>query len=428
MFRRILIALNILMLATACALPISQNHEIYGAMEKYEIAYREIVKNDPKIETNLETMADVLKTIDRRYVDSVDLNLLIDQAIIGLRETTLPEMDELEPTTRALNTMFASLDRYTGYMDPTKFTNYQERLAGRFVGLGIHIKMEDQVLHVVSLLKGSGAEAAGLQDNDKITHVNGISIEGVTLGKARAALKGPSGSTAILTILRESHDSPLQVSVTRRPIEIAAVEYHVDGDIGYIRIFSFNAKTAPGVAKALASFDEKLGPQLCGVVLDMRNNPGGLVSAAEAVASSFLDGGNIYAVKNRGRNMMARDADSGDRVRGAPIVVMMNKRSASSSEIVAGALQYQNRAKLFGETSYGKGLMQTLLPLDNGGGIRLTTGRFTTGGGPTFHGIGLKPDIPDTKAEGESDKHQIDRAARSLNCSPTLTTAHVMMQ
>lgn len=428
MFRRILIALNILMLATACALPISQNHEIYGAMEKYEIAYREIVGNDPMIEENLETMADVLKTIDRRYVDSVDPNLLVDQAILGLREATPSGMEELAPTTRALNTMFASLDRYTGYMSPTNFSNYRERLAGRFVGLGIHIKLEGQVLQVVSLLKGSGAEAAGVQDNDKITHVNGISIVGASLSKARTALKGPSGSTAVLTILRESHTSPLQISVTRSPIEITAVEYHVDGDIGYIRIFSFNAKTAPGVAKALASFDEKLGPQLCGVVLDMRNNPGGLVSAAEAVASSFLDGGNIYSVKNRGRSMMARDADSGDRVRGAPIVVMMNKKSASSSEIVAGALQYQNRAKLFGETSYGKGLMQTLLPLENGGGIRLTTGRFTTGGGPTFHGIGLKPDIPDTKAENETDKQQIDRAVDSLNCSPTLTTAHLMAQ
>ncbi|MEH6545903.1 MAG: S41 family peptidase [Sneathiella sp.] len=428
MFRRILIALNILMLATACALPVSQNHKFYGAMEKYEIAYREIVKNDPNIDTNLETMADVLKTIDRRYVDKVDPNDLIDQAILGLRAPNEQSIEDIDPTTRALDAMFASLDRYTGYMSPTSFSNYRERLAGRFVGLGIHIKMQDQVLHVVSLLKGSGAEAAGLQDNDKITHVNGTSIEGVSLGKARTALKGPSGSTAVLTILRENHASPLQISVTRSPIEIAAVEHHIDGDIGYIRIFSFNAKTAPGVAEALASFEEDLGPQLCGVVLDMRNNPGGLVSAAEAVASSFLDGGNIYAVKNRGRNTMARDADSGDRVRGAPIVVMMNKRSASSSEIVAGALQYQNRAKLFGETSYGKGLMQTLLPLENGGGIRLTTGRFTTGGGPTFHDIGLKPDIPDTQAEGEADKQQIDRAARSLNCSPTLTTAHVMAQ
>jgi carboxyl-terminal processing protease len=428
MFRRILIALNVLMLATACALPISQNHEIYGAMEKYEIAYREIVKSDPKIETQLETMADVLRTIDRRYVDAVDPNVLVDHAIMGLRETTTPGMKKLDPTTRALNAMFASMDRFTGYMDPTKFTSYQERLAGRFVGLGIHIKMEDGVLHVVSLLKGSGAEAAGLQDNDKITHVNGVSIENVSIKAARAALQGPSGSVAMLTIVRKNQKRPLQFSVSRQPIEIAAVEFHVDGDIGYIRIFSFNTKTAPGVAKALASFEEELGPQLCGVVLDMRNNPGGLVSAAEAVASSFLDGGNIYAVKNRGRDVMARDADIGDRVRGAPIVVMMNKKSASSSEIVAGALQYQNRAKIFGETSYGKGLMQTLLPLNNGGGIRLTTGRFTTGGGPTFHGIGLKPDIPDSKVEGESDKQQIARAARNLNCSPTLTTAHVMTQ
>jgi carboxyl-terminal processing protease len=428
MFRRILIALNVLMLATACALPISQNHEIYGAMEKYEVAYREIAKNDPDVDANLNTMKDILKTIDQRYVDSIDPNALIDKAIVGLRTTSDSDTVLLDPTTRALNAMFDSLDKYTGYMDPTKFTNYRERLAGRFVGLGIHIKMEDKLLNVVSLLKGSGAEAAGVLENDKITHVDGVSIQGVTLGKARDILRGPSGSSASLTIIRPGQSNVLQINVTRQPIEVAAVEHHIDGDIGYIRILSFNAKTVPGVTRALASFDEELGPQLCGVVLDLRNNPGGLVSAAEEVASSFLDGGNIYAVKNRGRNMMARDADSGDRVHGAPIVIMMNKNSASSSEIVAGALQYQNRAKIFGETSYGKGLMQTLLPLNNGGGIRLTTGRFTTGGGPTFHGIGLKPDIPDTKAEGEKDRNQIARAASSLNCSPTLTTAHVMTQ
>ncbi|PHQ68620.1 MAG: hypothetical protein COB93_10225 [Sneathiella sp.] len=423
MFRKILIALNILMLATACALPISQNYEINSAMEKYEIAYRELVKNDPSAEQNIDTMHDVLLTVDRRYVDKIDPHLLVDKAIAGLREGPSTGNDEKDPTTRALNAMFASLDRYTGYMTPTNFTSYQESLEGRFVGLGIHIKMIDDVLTIMSTLKGSGAEEANLQEGDKITHVDGIAINGLNLQKARGILRGPSGTWAALTIQREGLKDLLVIDVIRRPVEIAAVEHHIDGDIGYIRIFSFTRKTGPGVAQALESFEQQLGPRLCGVILDMRNNPGGLVSAAEDVASAFMDGGNIYAVKSRGRDLMARDADRGDRIDGAPIVVMLNKSSASSSEIVAGALQSQHRAKLFGEKSYGKGLMQTLLPLDNGGGLRLTTGRFTAGGGPTFHGIGLQPDIPDIKGKDETDSVQIRRAAKSLNCNPTITTA-----
>jgi carboxyl-terminal processing protease len=428
MFRKVLIALNILMLATACALPTSNYGEINSALDKYEIAYAKIIQNDPNMGTSIETMEDVLFTIDQRYVDDVDLNRLIDKAIAGLKEGPENGNNEADPTTRALNAMFASMDRYTGYMTPASFSNYRESLDGRFVGFGIHIRMVDDILTIMSLLKGSGAEDAHLQAGDKITHVDGTPINGLSLSKARLKLRGEAGSWATLTIEREKLKSPLQVAVMRRPVEVAAVEYHIDGDIGYIRIFSFTKKTAPGVARALESFNHELGQNLCGVVLDMRNNPGGLVSAAEAVADAFLDGGNIYAVTSRGRNLVARDAEHGDRINGAPIVVMLNKRSASSSEIVAGALQNQHRAKLFGEKSYGKGLMQTLMPLENGGGLRLTTGRFTTGGGPTFHGVGLTPDIPDTHIDGENDKMQVMRAAKSLNCNPVITTAFAQTQ
>ena len=428
MFKRILIALNILLLVTACAIPISRNHEVNAAMARYETAYRETIKNDPATDENIGIMADVLQTVDRRYVDNVNLDELVDKAIAGLKASPETGNDEPDPTTRALNAMFASMDRYTGYMAPTSFTNYRESLDGHFVGFGIHIAMVGDKLTVMSLLKGSGAEAAGIQAKDIITHVDGAPIIGMSLTEARRLLRGPENSTSVLSVLREGSKEPLQIAVTRRAVEVAAVEHHIDGNIGYIRIFSFTTKTGPGVMEALDDFQKNLGTHLCGVILDMRNNPGGLVSAAETVASAFLDGGNIYAVKNRGHDMMARDADSGDLTKGAPMVVMLNKGSASSSEIVAGALKYQHRAKLFGEKSYGKGLMQSLMPLRNGGGLRLTTGRFTTGGGPTFHGIGLAPDIPDTVAEGESDEMQIARAAKNLNCSSKMTTAMVTSQ
>ena len=425
MFRRILIALNILMLVTACAIPITRNHDINVAMERYEAAYREIVRNDPLMAQNIGVMADVLETVDRRYVDNVNPERLVDKAIEALKATA-DDSDgsfEKDPTTRALNAMLSSMDRFTGYMAPQSFSSYRESLDGHFIGLGVHIRMIDDSLTIMDLLKGSGAEAADLRKQDIITHVDGAPIKGLTLHEARALLRGPENSVASLTIRRPSMNEPLQIAVTRKEVDITSVAHHVEGNIGYIRIYSFTRKTGPGVTVALKDIDRQLGDGLCGIVLDMRDNPGGLVSAAEIVADAFLDGGNIYAVENRGHMMIARDADRGDEARGTPIVVMLNKKSASSSEIVAGALKYQARAKLFGEQSFGKGLMQSLMPLRNGGGLRLTTGRFTTGGGPTFHGVGLTPDIPHKDVVGESDAYQISLAAKSLNCNTSLTTA-----
>ncbi len=374
---------------------------------------------------NISVMADVLQTVDQRYVDDVNPEDLIDKAIEGLKSVPIEGKGETDPTTRALNMMLASMDRYTGYMAPQRFSSYRESLEGHFVGLGIHIRMIDDNLTIMNLLRGSGAEEAGLQEKDIITHVDGTPIKGLTLSQARDKLRGPEHTITTLTLQRENTPSPLQVDVVRRDVEVTAVEHHIDGNIGYIRIFSFTRKTGPGVATALKDFQYSLGSNLCGIVLDMRNNPGGLVSAAEIVADAFLDGGNIYSVSNRGQEMISREADLGDEVKGAPIVVMLNKKSASSSEIVAGALKYQARAKLFGEKSFGKGLMQSLMPLSNGGGLRLTTGRFTTGGGPTFNGVGLTPDIPYTGQEGESDDAQIALAAKSLNCSTNIKTALV---
>ncbi|MEX0583927.1 MAG: S41 family peptidase [Sneathiella sp.] len=428
MFKRILIALNLLMLVTACAIPITRNHDVNVALDRYEAAYRETVKDDPLMAQNINVMADVLQTVDQRYVDDVNPEDLIDKAIEGLKAVPEDGDWESDPTTRALNAMLASMDRYTGYMAPQNYSSYREGLEGHFVGLGIHIRMVDGNLTVMSLLKGSGAEDADVREKDIITHVDGDSIHGLTMAQARARLRGPENTVAALTIRRENISTPVQIDVTRREVDVAAVTHRIDGNIGYIRIFSFTKNTGPGVVTALEDFEDNLGSGLCGIVLDMRNNPGGLVSEAEVVASAFLDGGNIYTVRNRGRELVAREADQGDRAKGAPIVVMLNSKSASSSEIVAGALKYQARAKLFGEKSFGKGLMQSLMPLRNGGGLRLTTGRFTTGGGPTFHEVGLVPDIPHITLKGESDEAQIALAAKSLNCSSGLTTAHATEQ
>ncbi|WP_340148423.1 S41 family peptidase [uncultured Sneathiella sp.] len=428
MFKRFLIALNLLMLVTACAIPITRSHDVSAALDRYEVAYRETVKDDPLMAQNINVMADVLQTVDQRYVDDVNPEDLIDKAIEGLKAAPTGENWESDPTTRALNAMLASMDRYTNYMEPQNYSSYREGLEGHFVGLGIHIRMIDGNLTVLNLLRGSGAEEADVREKDIITHVDGDPIHGLTMAQARAKLRGPENTVAALTVQRQSSPLPIQIDVTRREVDVAAVTHRIDGNVGYIRIFSFTKKTGPGVVAALEEFESTLGSGLCGIVLDMRNNPGGLVSEAEVVASAFLDGGNIYTVRNRGRELIAREADRGDQTKGAPIVVMLNSKSASSSEIVAGALKYQARAKLFGEKSFGKGLMQSLMPLRNGGGLRLTTGRFTTGGGPTFHDVGLAPDIPHLMAEGESDEAQIALAAKSLNCSSGLTTAYATTQ
>ena len=250
MFKRILIALNILMLVTACAIPITRDHDVNVAIDRYEAAYRETVKNDPRMAENIGIMADVLQTVDQRYVDDVDPEDLIDKAIEGLK--AIPEEGEGEddPTTRALNAMLASMDRYTGYMAPQNFSSYRESLEGHFVGLGIHIRMIDGNLTIMSLLRGSGAEEADLREKDIITHVDGDPITGLSLQQARAKLRGPENSTAVLTIKRDSAPTPLVVSVMRREVEVAAVTHHVEGNIGYIRIFSFTKKTGPGVALA----------------------------------------------------------------------------------------------------------------------------------------------------------------------------------
>src|SRR5690606_15703662 len=330
MFRRILIALNILLLVTACAIPISRNHDINTAMERYENAYREIVRDDPRTAENIAVMADVLETIDRRYVDDVNPEQLIDRAIKALAATPDDSKApfETDPTTRALNAMLASMDRFTGYMAPQHFSTYRERLDGHFIGRGVHIRMVEGDLTIMDLLKGTGAEAADLRAKDIITHVDGNPIKGLTLQEARALLRGPEDSIAELTIRRPPLTDPMLVAVTRKEVEVPSVAHRVEGNVGYIRIYSFTRKTGSGVTAALRDIDRELGSGLCGIVLDMRNNPGGLVSAAEMVADAFLDGGNIYSVENRGHRMIVREAEHGDQARGTPIVVMLNKKSA----------------------------------------------------------------------------------------------------
>ena len=420
MFRKFLIFANLIALLTACALPFTQDKTVVNAMERYEEAYFRIVGKPDNWAEERDTMASALQRINARYVDEVDTEALVDEAIRGLEKKPDPD---ITATTRAMNAVMASLDKNSGYMSPQAYKRYQENLDGRFVGFGFRIEMRGDELTVVTPLKGSSAEKAGILPDDVITHLNGEALKGYSFPEAISKLRGPEGSHAVLTIKRAGVETPIKLGLERRAVELEVVDYKVDGDVGYIRIHSFNRKTIDAVDDALDHFDRRLGSRLCGIILDMRNNPGGLVTAAVDVADQFLEDGNIFSAINRGKSFSEEDADSGDRIGGRPIMVMLNKGSASAAEIVAGALQNQNRARIFGQQSYGKGTMQTLYDLDNGGGLRLTTGRFTAGGGVSFNGIGLTPDIPDTSIEGENDLAPVARAGNALACTLSVQTA-----
>ncbi len=308
-------------------------------------------------------------------------------------------------------------------MPPESYERYQDSLDGRFKGFGFRIELRNDELTVITPLRGSAAEEAGIIPDDVISHIDGKPLKGFTLLEAVSVLRGPVGSRAVLTIKRPGTPKPFDLSVERRAINIVPVEYRIDGDVGYIKIETFNKNTGANVREALEYFEEKLGSRMCGVILDVRSNPGGTVTSAVQVADEFLEEGNIFSAINRGKSFTEEDAHSGDTINGLPIMVMINKGSASASEIVAGALKYTHRARLIGEKSYGKGTMQTLYNLDNGGGIRLTTGRFTVGGGASFNGTGLAPDIQDKTHPDENELAPIARAGKAMNCTMSLRTA-----
>ncbi|MBL4906558.1 MAG: S41 family peptidase [Sneathiella sp.] len=420
MLKKSLIFAVSFLLLTACALPFTMDRAIESALDRYEQAYIATLENTENLSEDRETMESALKRIKNRYVDEVNLDDLVGEAIKGLQNK---ENTEQPATSRAMNKMLASLDPYSGYMDPASYARYQQNLDGRFVGFGFRIEMRNKKLTVIAPLKGSSAEEAGILPNDIITHLDGEPLAKYSFPDAIAKLRGPQGSRAVLTILRPDVDTPIKLGLVRRALDLVSVEYKVDGDVGYIRIHSFNRKTGDSVEEALNHFDEKLGGNLCGVILDMRNNPGGLVTAAVRVADQFLNTGNIFSAMNRGKSFSDEDAKKGDRLNGRPILIMLNNGSASSAEIVAGALQFQKRARVFGQQSYGKGTMQTLYDLDNGGGMRLTTGRFTAGGGVSFNGSGLTPDILDTVKKGENALAPVARAGEALNCTVSVQTA-----
>jgi len=309
--------------------------------------------------------------------------------------------DYVEPTDdaklveSAINGMLTSLDPHSSYMNPKSFRDMQVQTRGEFGGLGIEVTMENGVVKVVTPIDETPASRAGLRPNDYITHIDGKPILGMTLSDAVDKMRGPVNTAVTLTVVRKGADEPFDVKLTRDIITIKSVKYHREGDIAYVRITSFNEQTGELLEEAIQTLKKQIGPaKVKGYVLDLRNNPGGLLEQAIAVSSDFISEGEIVSTRGRHSEDTQRyNARGGDLTGGKPVIVLINGGSASASEIVAGALQDHRRATILGTRSFGKGSVQTIIPLGSDGALRLTTARYFTPSGHSIQAKGIEPEI-----------------------------------
>jgi len=297
----------------------------------------------------------------------------------------------------AINGMVSSLDPHSRYMNDKSWRDMQETTTGEFGGLGIEVTMEDGLVKVVAPIDDTPASKAGVLSGDLIAKIDGEAVQGLTLEQAVAKMKGGVNTKTKLTILRKGKDAPLDVVLTREIIRVRPVRYHTEGgDIGYIRITSFNEQTTESLRKAIAGISKDIPQEkLAGYVVDLRNNPGGLLDQAVSVSSTFLSRGEVVSTRGRNPEETQRfTARGGDLTKGKPLVVLINGGSASASEIVAGALHDHKRATLVGTRSFGKGSVQTIIPLGAGNGaLALTTARYYTPSGRSIQAQGIAPDI-----------------------------------
>ncbi|CCE04997.1 Carboxy-terminal-processing protease precursor (C-terminal-processing protease) [Bradyrhizobium sp. STM 3843] len=297
----------------------------------------------------------------------------------------------------AINGMVTSLDPHSRYMNDKSWREMQETTSGEFGGLGIEVTMEDGLVKVVAPIDDTPAAKAGILSGDLIAKIDGEAVQGLTLEQAVAKMKGAADTKTKLTIIRKGKDAPLDIAITREVIRVRPVRYHTEGgDIGYIRVTSFNEQTTDGLRKAILNISKEI-PQdkLAGYVVDLRNNPGGLLDQAVSVSSTFLPRGEVVSTRGRNPEETQRfTAHGGDLIKGKPLIVLINGGSASASEIVAGALHDHKRATLIGTRSFGKGSVQTIIPLGAGNGaLALTTARYYTPSGRSIQAQGIAPDI-----------------------------------
>ncbi len=323
----------------------------------------------------LDLFGDIFERIRAQYVEEVDAADLIEAAIDG---------------------MLTSLDPHSSYLSPKDAADMRVQTRGSFGGLGIEVTQEEGFVRVVSPMDGTPADDAGMESGDYITHVDGEALMGLTLDEAVNMLRGPVGSEIIITVVREGVDEPFDVSIIRDTIKLTAATARSVGNTIVLRVTTFNDQTYANMSEGLAREVEALGgiDNVEGVVLDLRNNPGGLLNQAIEVSDAFLESGEIVSTRGRNPGESERvNAQAGDLAQGKPMVVLINGGSASASEIVAGALQDHHRAIVVGTKSFGKGSVQTVMPLASDGAMRLTTARYYTPSGRSIQALGVSPDI-----------------------------------
>jgi carboxyl-terminal processing protease len=335
---------------------------------------------------------------------------LFSDAFERVRANYVRPVQDSELIGAAIQGMVSSLDPHSSYMDTKAYGDMQITTKGQFGGVGIQIQMDEGLIKVISPIDGTPAAKAGIKPGDHIAAIDGTSIQGLSEDEAINKMRGAEGSKVTLTILREGEKKPFDMTLTRANVQVDAITWHREGDIGYIRMPGFNEQTASGLEKAVRDLKKQIGPGLRGYVLDLRNNPGGLLDQAIQVSDDLLNGGEIVSTRGRHPDDTQRyDAKGGDITNGKPVVVLINAGTASASEIVSGALQDHKRATIVGMTSFGKGSVQTIIPLGDGGGaLRLTTARYYTPSGHSIQAQGIIPDIQ----VAQGDEANIPKIAR----------------
>ena len=319
---------------------------------------------------------------------------VFEEVLRDVRSDYVEKPDPAKLIEDALNGMLAGLDPHSSYMTPQQFRDMQVEETGEFGGLGLEVTMEDGVIKVVAPLEGTPAAKAGIQSGDFITAIDGKDIEGLTLEEAVEKLRGRVHTPVTITVARKGLEDPFKVKIVRDVIHIVPVTSDAEDGVGYIRISTFNDHTARDLKAAIDELNKKIGLKLKGYVIDLRNDPGGLLDQAILVSDTFLNRGEIVSIKGRHPDQaQAYSAQPGDLIKGAKLVVLINGGSASASEIVAGALKDNHRATIIGTRSFGKGSVQTVIPLRNGGALRLTTARYFTPSGRSIQAEGIEPDI-----------------------------------
>ena len=357
------------------------------------------ISSESEIYKKIDVFGEVLEKINKEYVDEINQSDSMDSAINGLLQ---------------------SLDPYSGYMSPEIFNEMQTETSGEFGGLGIEVTMESGVVKVISPIDDTPASKAGIKAGDYIVKINNTQVQGKSLSEAVELMRGPVGSAIDLTIRRRGEKKALTFNVTREIIQIKSVKAELlEKNIGYIRLTSFNENSASQIKKEINKFEKN--KNLRAYILDLRNNPGGLLSQAIKISDFFLDNGEIVSTKSRQPSENRKwFAKKGDLTKGKTLLVLINYGSASASEIVAGALKDHKRAILVGENSYGKGSVQSIIPLKNRGAIRLTVAKYYLPSGESISEVGVSPDIEideendDFKIKTETD-NQLNYAVKLLN-------------